>query len=557
MNVAACPDRACSVVREIFAVLAVLALAACSGGGNSPPVAIGGTVSGLAGSGLVLASNGIKPVTISSNGAFTITDAAVTGTAYNIVVVTQPTQPSQTCTVANGSGRAGNGNVTNILVTCATSKYSVGGSVSGLAGTSIQLSDEHLGLLPLSEDGTFAFPSSLPSGTTYSVSIAAQSGNPTLHCAVSGGIGVVTSAPVSDISVTCKNVSQFAYVLTYAGSIPPAGPFGLWVYTIDPTTGSLNALTANPVPVGQHPYLVSGTPNGGFVYVANDASELYGFAVDAASGTITAVPGSPYPVPDAPHGVTIDPSGKFLYLADGVQAGIAAYAIDPGTGALTAVAGSPFTTGAEPTSLVIEPSGKYLYGISQQSNSVFSYAIDSQTGALAAISGSSPQTATGPVALGVDSGGSHLYAYSEGAVSGYAIAAASGTLTPIPGSPFSALPGRPGSFALDPNSNYAYVVFPPGDQLLTLPVNPASGVLAAGITQSVSFDVCDEYALAVDRSGKFAYLLESQSCSAIPDASYIRLWSIDPTTGAWTAVDSGGIGSGSDGTVIGAFAISN
>ncbi len=373
-------------ISEVGLALAIPILTACGGGGGSPaPVSIGGTVSGLAGSGLVLADNGSTHLTVSSNGAFTFASKIPVGSAYSMSVVTEPTSPSQSCVVANGSGRAGSSNVTNISVTCTTNRYTVSGTVFGLAGSAIQLSDNGIDTLPVNNDGIFVFASPVLSGSAYTVSITAQPSDPTLHCAVTGGIGAVVAAPVANVSITCKNVSRFAYVLTNPGpGLPTPGgpPFGLSVYAIDPTTGSFNGFAANPVPVGQSPYLVAGTPNGSFVYVANNAPALYGFAVDAATGAITGVSGSPYVVQNAANGMTTDPSGKFLYLVNGGSNGIAAYAIDPTTGGLTPVAGSPFPAGSDPTSLVVEPSSKYLYAINQQSSNVSGYTIAPQTGAL-------------------------------------------------------------------------------------------------------------------------------------------------------------------------------
>jgi 6-phosphogluconolactonase len=555
-------DTTSSGASRAVAALAILVLTSCGGGGGSPaPVTIGGTVSGLAGSGLVLADNGRTHLTVSGNGSFTFATKIPAGSAYSVSVLTQPTNPSQTCVATNGSGHAGSSNITNISVTCTTNRYTVSGTVFGLAGSAIQLSNNGIDTLQVNNDGIFVFPSPVLSGSAYTVSVTAQPSDPTLHCAVTSGIGAVVAAPVSNVSITCKNVSRFAYVLTNQGpGLPnPGGPFGLSVYAIDPTTGSFNGFAANPVPVGQSPYLAAGTPNGRFVYVANNALALYGFTVDAGTGAITSVPGSPYVIQHAPNGMTIDPSSKFLYLANGGSNGIAAYAIDPMTGALTAVAGSPFPAGSDPTSLVVEPSGKYLYGINQQSNNVSGYTIDPQTGALTSVLGSPFQAGTAPVSIDVDSSGKYIYAYSQGAVSGYAINAANGALIPVAGSPFRATTNGPGPFATNPNSNFAYVVYPPGDDLLVIPINTATGVLGAGVNQTIGGTVCDGYALAVDRSGKFAYLLETQNCSAIPDTSFISPASIDATTGAWTGlsgVSTAGT-NGSDGTVIASFALSN
>jgi hypothetical protein len=110
----------------------LLALSACGGGGgdSAPPpppppppppttYTLGGTVSGLAGTGLVLQNNGGSNLTVSANGSFSFAGSVNAGTAYSVTVQTQPSNPTQTCTVANGTGTA-NANVTNISVTCTT-----------------------------------------------------------------------------------------------------------------------------------------------------------------------------------------------------------------------------------------------------------------------------------------------------------------------------------------------------------------------------------------------------------------------------------------------------
>jgi alpha-tubulin suppressor-like RCC1 family protein len=81
---------------------------------------IGGTVSGLNGTGLVLQNNGGNDLAITANGAFTFTAPVAVGANYNVTVLTQPTG-GQTCTVTNGSGTNVTTNVTTVAVTCVAS----------------------------------------------------------------------------------------------------------------------------------------------------------------------------------------------------------------------------------------------------------------------------------------------------------------------------------------------------------------------------------------------------------------------------------------------------
>jgi hypothetical protein len=93
--------------------------------------ALGGTVSGLTAAGLVLA-NGRDTVQVLAHAAVFVLPAAVRfSSRYSVIVATQPT--GLTCIVSNGSGQMPASNVTNVAVTCAITRYTLGGAV--IAGT--------------------------------------------------------------------------------------------------------------------------------------------------------------------------------------------------------------------------------------------------------------------------------------------------------------------------------------------------------------------------------------------------------------------------------------
>jgi N-acetylneuraminic acid mutarotase len=102
-------------------VMAVISFSACGGGSTPapPPITytIGGTVSALSGTQLVLQNNGGNNLPVSANGAFTFSTPIASGDRYNVTVLTQPSSPAQFCSVTNGGGTA-NETVTNVQVTC-------------------------------------------------------------------------------------------------------------------------------------------------------------------------------------------------------------------------------------------------------------------------------------------------------------------------------------------------------------------------------------------------------------------------------------------------------
>ena len=83
-----------------------------------PPATVGGSVNGLTGTGLVLQNNGADNLSISANGDFTFVTPLEYGDTYVVTVLTQPSSPSQSCTVANGNGTMTGENVTNVAVNC-------------------------------------------------------------------------------------------------------------------------------------------------------------------------------------------------------------------------------------------------------------------------------------------------------------------------------------------------------------------------------------------------------------------------------------------------------
>lgn len=200
-------------VRKLGWLICLLLLVGCSNGRGSLEGAettpaqegftVGGTVSGLVGTGLVLQNNGGADLAVSANGSFAFVTSFATGTSYNVTVATQPSNPGQICTVANGSATIAGGNVTNIAVTCATGTFTVRGTVAGLLGSGLVLQDNGGDDLAISADGSFSFPSPLATGAAYSVTVRTQPGNPSQTCSIANAAGTVGDADVTNVAVTC------------------------------------------------------------------------------------------------------------------------------------------------------------------------------------------------------------------------------------------------------------------------------------------------------------------------------------------------------------------
>ena len=140
---------------------------------------------------------------ISANGSFTFKTQVANGQPYSVFVSAQPTSPSQTCTVTNGSGTAA-ANVSNVQVTCFTGgNASIGGTVVGLSGVGLTLQDNGGDNLGVAGNGTFTFKTPIPLGSTYAATVLSQPNSPAQTCTVTNGSGTA-NGNVGNIQITCS-----------------------------------------------------------------------------------------------------------------------------------------------------------------------------------------------------------------------------------------------------------------------------------------------------------------------------------------------------------------
>ena len=190
---------------------------------------------------------------------------------------------------------------------------------------------------------------------------------------------------------------------------------------------------------------VTATTVGNFVFASNTASnDVSVFTVDTNTGALTLVPGSPFPVGGSPGGfgiaLGVTPNSQFLIAANGGTVTVFSIA---GDGTLTPIAGSPFPLLAESFGIAVSPDGRFLAlgeGPTGQpvEFQVEMMSIDSD-GSLASTGGF--PTTGGSVATGVaiNCASDLLYLaeanFGRTIVDGYSIST-TGSLTPVPGSPF-------------------------------------------------------------------------------------------------------------------------
>jgi 6-phosphogluconolactonase len=524
--------------------LASLALTACGGGGGgggggttTPPgggsggttttYSVGGTVSGLTGTGLVLQNNGGDNLAVSGNGAFTFATKVNSGAAYAVTVATQPS--GQTCTVASGSGTA-TGNVTSVAVTCAAtaSTVTVGGTVNGLAGTGLVLQDNNGDDLPVASNGSFVFATAIGSTAAYSVTVKTQPTAPAQGCTVSNGTGTAAGANITSVTVACLNMGQFAYTANNQSD-------SVSQWKIDPASGNLTQAGAN-IAVGHSPDAVSLAPNGKWAFTATDSGlKIYAFSIDPNTGALTAVPGSPFansqfasghPNPD----IAVDPTSHYLYLASLNDGSVGGFAIDQNTGALTALPGAPYMAGAGAGAIpAFSPNGKFLYVMNQTANSVSAYAVNTD-GSLSNVTGSPFATGvTTPTWISFTPNGS--FAYVSGSVSNNIAAFTadpnSGALTPIASGIYATNDSYPADITIDSAGKHLYVPNKHGATISAFTINGDGTLTSVGSAAAGNGTTF----LQIDVNGKYAFGSAGQATT-----NGLYGYAIDATTGALTAL---------------------
>ncbi|MEO8361217.1 MAG: beta-propeller fold lactonase family protein [Vicinamibacteria bacterium] len=335
----------------------------------------------------------------------------------------------------------------------------------------------------------------------------------------------------------------------YVGSI---GSPSIGAYSIDATTGALTPIGQITLSDDSRALSLALDPAGRFLYVARIGNRggIEAFSINRTTGALSPVPGSPFNLDHQADALLIDPNGRSIRAVRTFNFLIDTFTVDGTSGSLTL---QPVSTRLDldfaPESPVFHPDGKRMYFSAATFSRVEQAAVDASSGTLTR--GSATAVPDAVRSLTVDPAGAFLYvttatAFSSDTLFGYRIGA-SGALTRMPGSVFAVGfdPGannlRPDKVTFDPTGRFAYVLDRPARTgarsrgVFVFPVQ--SGLLGPTALGPYSTPpvppllLGDPVALALDPSGRFAFLLD-QSASTI--SSFV----VDSSTGSWTA--SGG-----------------
>jgi 6-phosphogluconolactonase (cycloisomerase 2 family) len=508
---------------------------------------VGGTVSGLAGAGLVLQNNGADNLAVAADGAFTFTTRVMSGGAYEVSVQTQPSSPAQTCTPASNTGTAAAA-VTNVTVTCVNNPIGLGsadigpagGTVNGEYGAQIIIppgalaSTVTIGLhRDSSNSPAFVVTDVAAVGATYELTPHGQAftlpvtvripfdatqvyndADPLLYKAETGGTFAPLATNVNGGFLEAA-VSSFSWVLPSSAATKPrmvytiennAGALQLVSLRINRTTGVLSASTSQ-APTGDFPTSVVAHPSGKFLYVTN-----------AGSTTMNSI---------APNSVA-------LYPLNTVNGNIVK--------ASTASVTTRQPPGYRATMPVIHPNGKFLYVInfgavySEAGGDIDEFAINGATGALtltgAAISGNGSQ----PMGIAFDRLGAHAYVLYGGSTSTnplssqiarYDVSLTTGEFTgPVATTPVCGLGLYPWSIAIDPNGRALHVACNTGNEIASFSITGTGDLSSLGTNI-----VRDRPAsLAMDIFGRFLFAAKQTPFYSVNALGY----RMDANSGALT-----------------------
>ena len=398
-----------------------------------PTFTVGGNVSGLVGTGLVLQNNGGDNLAFSVSGAFSFVTKLAANTNYAVTVLTQPSGSS--CSVANGTGTVTNANITNVAVTCLSSGPLVlvanSGVTNGNNALSVYRANPSTGALSfLSNVNAGDTPWALTQLPNHSAAYVTNAVGGTIQgFDVNNTTGAVTLIPLSSpqsrnsYGVAMDRLGRFVWTANYGYStVQTFAINGSGVLAASPPVSTPNSL----------PWAIAAHPTMDFVYTAHQSNfALMAFSVNTTTGALTQVQSLTNAITSV-NALVIDPSGRFAYAVSG-NGGVCAWGINSTTGVLSSVGCANTASSGGTLSVAVHPGGQFLYTTSDAtSNNISIFAINQTTGALT-LSGAPATAGSNPRGIAMNPSGTVLYVtnYVSNTISVFSVGGAGSTLTSL------------------------------------------------------------------------------------------------------------------------------
>lgn len=186
-------------LRALFPLALIAALSAC---GGYTSLDLRGTVSGVTYPGLVLANSDGGTVSVPVNATSYVFPSQVEiSSTYNVSVKTQPQHLN--CVVLNPTDISGRTVSINVSVLCSPNTYALTGTITGLTGSGLVLTNGGVTVSPAANANSFAFDTKIAYGVVYGIAVLTQPSGQV--CRVANGTAVMGDADVTNVQVICKN----------------------------------------------------------------------------------------------------------------------------------------------------------------------------------------------------------------------------------------------------------------------------------------------------------------------------------------------------------------
>jgi 6-phosphogluconolactonase len=285
--------------------------------------------------------------------------------------------------------------------------YSVSstGALTTLSGSPFQLTTAAINGLAVTPANTFLY-AGIAGGGVFGLGINSSSGVPSL---------LSTSALVQDVAPIALAIDPAGTHLLVAGLANGTAAVGEYAINSD---GTLSEVGGSPVSVTFTPgtdttnLAVSGmaiAPNSSYVFVTlgqlGIAPMPFNTSGSLSPNTVILGPKATSGVANQDLGVAVNPTSSALFVGE-TNVGVRVFTIGSNS-AFTEISGSPFAAGGQPRALSFDGTGNYLYAANAAGNTISGYTV-----------------------------------------------LASGSLTPISGSPFSSVGEQPNALALDQSKKF-------------------------------------------------------------------------------------------------------
>jgi len=295
-----------------------------------------------------------------------------------------------------------------------------------------------------------------------------------------------------------STVPKFLFVANYIdGTIS--------VFQVQALTGQLTQVQGSPFAGGTAIQGIALTPDNKFLYTSG--SSVTAFNVNQQNGSLTQI--ATYPLVDGSGKLIITPDTKFAYSMGN---GIFAFSIDSTTGTLTAVPGSPFDPEVSFGGAAADPTSQYLYAAALIPYDIRGYSIQ-EDGALFPLTPTPYPDDDGPFDVVTEPSGRFVYVanYDGAGISGFAIAPGQGTLTALPGSPYSTGGQASNAIAASPDGTAIIVDNQVQSTTASLAIQPDGSLIMAGTPQIAAYN---PRGVTVDPTSQFVYT-SSDSANAV------------------------------------------